>query len=367
MRPSSTSVSACTLWRSTIWSSPSGSPTHARSTPASSGTFATIRRAAACRSNKARMSAYSASSSPNTSSMPRPRWRCTTSLIATPEFLAPYGHNVASDAELPSPCGDISIWRYPFGHLHRGLPGSVGGRARSRPPATGGPPMSMLAVRDLRVRYRRAIVAVRNISLDVPTGAVVAVLGSNGAGKTTLLRAISGILTEYGGAVERGTITFEGRPLTARSAAAAVAAGVVQAPEGRRIFERLTVAENLRIGGFSVRDKAARQRARALVHELFPILHERRGQRAGLLSGGQQQMLAIGRALMAGPRLLLLDEPSLGLAPVTVQQVFATLRGLNEAGLTMVLVEQNAKLALQSTHRAYVIEQGRIVHSGASS
>jgi len=224
--------------------------------------------------------------------------------------------------------------------------------------------MSMLAVRDLRVRYRRAIVAVRNISLDVPTGAVVAVLGSNGAGKTTLLRAISGILTEYGGAVERGTITFEGRPLTARSAAAAVAAGVVQAPEGRRIFERLTVAENLRIGGFSVRDKAARQRARGLVHELFPILHERRGQRAGLLSGGQQQMLAIGRALMAGPRLLLLDEPSLGLAPKVVGQIGAAIGEINARGTTVVLVEQNAAMALSVATEAFVLTTGEVTLAG---
>ena len=169
----------------------------------------------------------------------------------------------------------------------------------------------MLTVRDLRVRYGGAILALRRISLDVPAGAVVAVLGSNGAGKTTLLRAISGVLGEHGGRVERGAIEFDGRPLVGRSAAAIVAAGVVQAPEGRRIFERLTVAENLRIGGFSIREAAARTRTRMGVYDLFPILYDRRGQRAGLLSGGQQQMLAIGRALMADPRLLLLDEPSL--------------------------------------------------------
>jgi ABC-type branched-subunit amino acid transport system ATPase component len=224
--------------------------------------------------------------------------------------------------------------------------------------------MSMLAVRDLRVRYRRAIVALRNVSLDVPAGAVVAVLGSNGAGKTTLLRAVSGILGEYGGAVESGTITFEGRPLTARSAAAAVAAGVVQSPEGRRVFERLTVAENLRIGSFSVRDKAAKQRARELVNELFPILHERRGQRAGLLSGGQQQMLAIGRALMAGPRLLLLDEPSLGLAPKVVGQIGEAIAEINTRGTTVVLVEQNAAMALSVATEAFVLTTGEVTLSG---
>jgi ABC-type branched-subunit amino acid transport system ATPase component len=227
--------------------------------------------------------------------------------------------------------------------------------------------MPMLEVRDLRVRYRRTIVAVRDVSLDVPAGAVVAVLGSNGAGKTTLLRAISGVLGEYGGAVERGTITFDGRPLPARSAAAVVAAGVVQAPEGRRIFERLTVAENLRLGGFGVRDKAARQRRRRLVDELFPILHERRGQRAGLLSGGQQQMLAIGRALMASPRLLLLDEPSLGLAPRAVGQIGAAIAEINARGTTVMLVEQNAAMALSVATEAVVLTTGEVTLAGPAA
>jgi ABC-type branched-subunit amino acid transport system ATPase component len=227
--------------------------------------------------------------------------------------------------------------------------------------------MPMLSVRDLRVHYRRAIVAVHSVSLDVPAGAVVAVLGSNGAGKTTLLRAISGVLGEYGGAVDRGTITFEGRPLAGRSAAAIVAAGVVQAPEGRRIFDRLTVAENLSIGGFGVRDKAARQRARQFVGELFPILHDRREQRAGLLSGGEQQMLAIGRALMAAPRLLLLDEPSLGLAPRMVGQIGTAISEINGRGTTVVLVEQNAVMALSVATEAVVLTTGEVSLSGPAA
>jgi branched-chain amino acid transport system ATP-binding protein len=224
--------------------------------------------------------------------------------------------------------------------------------------------MSILTVRELRVSYGRAICALREVSLDVPAGAVVAVLGSNGAGKTTLLRAISGVLPEYGGATDHGEITFEGRPLTGRSAAAIVAAGIVHAPEGRRIFERLTVGENLRIGGFAVRDADAKRRARQLVFDLFPILHDRREQRAGLLSGGQQQMLAIGRALMAQPRLLLLDEPSLGLAPQVVGQIGRVIRQVNAAGTTVLLVEQNASMALSVAADAFVLTNGEVSLSG---
>jgi ABC-type branched-subunit amino acid transport system ATPase component len=193
---------------------------------------------------------------------------------------------------------------------------------------------------------------------------VVAVLGSNGAGKTTLLRAICGVLGEYRGAVVSGSIEYDGRPLTRMPAAAIVAAGIVQAPEGRRIFERLTVAENLRVGGFALRDPRARAQAKSFVHDLFPILHERRDQRAGLLSGGQQQMLAIGRALMAAPRLLLLDEPSLGLAPQMVGQVGRVIREINQRGTTVVLVEQNAAMALSVATHAYVLATGDVYLSG---
>jgi ABC-type branched-subunit amino acid transport system ATPase component len=226
--------------------------------------------------------------------------------------------------------------------------------------------MSTLTVRELQVSYGRAITALRNVSLDVPAGAVVAVLGSNGAGKTTLLRAISGVLGEHGAAVDRGEIRFEGRPLTRRSAAAIVAAGIVHAPEGRRIFEQLSVGENLRIGGF-VRDAAANRRARRFVCELFPLLHDRREERAGLLSGGQQQMLAIGRALMAEPRLLLLDEPSLGLAPQVVGQIARVITQINARGTTIMVVEQNAAMALSVAAHAFVLTTGEVSLSGPAA
>jgi branched-chain amino acid transport system ATP-binding protein len=225
----------------------------------------------------------------------------------------------------------------------------------------------MLSISGLRVRYGRAIRALWGVSLEVPPGAVVAVLGSNGAGKTTLLRAISGVLGEYGGAIEEGTIEFDGRQLAGRSPVDIVAAGIVQAPEGRRIFERLTVAENLRVGGYSVRQPAVRARARDLVYELFPVLYDRRGQRAGLLSGGQQQMLAIGRALMAAPKLLLLDEPSLGLAPQVIWQIGQVVQDINARGAAVVLVEQNAAMALSVATHAYVVADGTIRLSGPAA
>ncbi len=224
--------------------------------------------------------------------------------------------------------------------------------------------MSILTVRELRVSYGRSIAGLRDVSIDVPTGAVVAVLGSNGAGKTTLLRAISGVLPEHGGTVDHGEILFEGRDITRDPSAAIVAAGVVQSPEGRRIFERLTVGENLRIGGFAIRDAAATRRAREFVCELFPLLHDRRDQRAGLLSGGQQQMLAIGRALMAQPRLLLLDEPSLGLAPQVVGQIGRVIAEINARGTAVLVVEQNAAMALSIAAHAFVLTTGRVSLSG---
>jgi ABC-type branched-subunit amino acid transport system ATPase component len=226
---------------------------------------------------------------------------------------------------------------------------------------------TVLIVRDLRVTYAGAVLGLRRVSIEVAGGSVVAVLGSNGAGKTTLLRAISGVLREYGGGVESGSIEYEGRALTGLPAAVVVGAGIVQAPEGRHIFERLTVGENLRIGGFAVRDGRVRARATAFVHELFPLLYDRRDQRAGLLSGGQQQMLAIGRALMAAPRLLLLDEPSLGLAPQVVGQVGQVVREINRRGTTVVLVEQNATMALSVATHAYVLTTGEVCLSGSAA
>jgi branched-chain amino acid transport system ATP-binding protein len=226
---------------------------------------------------------------------------------------------------------------------------------------------ALLDVRDLSVSYAGAVRALHGISMSVEPGAVVAVLGSNGAGKSTLLRAISGTLALQNGAVDGGSISFEGRELAGVDAGAIVRAGVVQVPEGRRIFTDLTVEENLRAGGLSVRSREARTTARERVYDLFPRLRERRRQRGGLLSGGEQQMLAIGRALMSGPKLLLLDEPSLGLAPQVVEQIGAVVREINEQGVSVVLVEQNAAMALEVAGSAYMLEVGRVTLSGPSS
>ena len=220
----------------------------------------------------------------------------------------------------------------------------------------------LLEVRDLHVRYAGAVQALRGVSLDVPEGTVTAVLGNNGAGKTTLLRAISGTLRP-----RQGSITFAGRDLAGAEPADIARSGLVQVPEGRRIFGHLTVEENLRAGGLAARDKAARAQARARVDELFPILRERHAQRAGLLSGGEQQMLAIGRALMADPRVLLLDEPSLGLAPRIVQQLREVIAEINRQGVTVVLVEQNAAMALAVADRAVVLEVGRVALEGTAA
>ena len=224
-----------------------------------------------------------------------------------------------------------------------------------------------LQVRDLSVSYAGAVQALRGVSLSVPEGAVMAVLGSNGAGKSTLLRALSGTLPEHNGAIASGTIEFRGRALPRDDAAAIARGGLVQVPEGRRVFGNLTVEENLRAGGLAAPDKAAREQARTWVDELFPILRERATQRAGLLSGGEQQMLAIGRALMASPKVLLLDEPSLGLAPKIVERVGEVIREINARGVTVVLVEQNAAMALAVADRAVVLEVGQVALEGTGA
>ena len=223
---------------------------------------------------------------------------------------------------------------------------------------------ALLRVADLYVSYTGAVRALAGVSLSVHDGAVVSVLGSNGAGKSTLLRAISGTLPRHGGAIASGSIELAGRSLIGVDAADVARGGLVQVPEGRRIFGNLTVAENLRAGGMAARDKGEREAARRRVLELFPILGQRAVQRAGLLSGGEQQMLAIGRALMAGPRVLLLDEPSLGLAPKIVEQVGEAIREINRQGVTVVLVEQNAAMALAVSDSAVVLEVGRVSLSG---
>ena len=199
------------------------------------------------------------------------------------------------------------------------------------------------------------------ISLEVRGGEVVALLGANGAGKTTTLMAISGLIRPW-----RGAIEFEGRPLIGQSPVEVVARGISHVPEGRRILPRLTVDENLELGAY-LRLKAGRRSDLERMHALFPVLGERRRQLAGTLSGGEQQMLAIARGLMAKPKLLLLDEPSLGLAPKLVRAVFETIHRLNQEGLTVLLVEQNAYLALRLAHRGYVLEAGRLVLTDTAS
>ena len=202
----------------------------------------------------------------------------------------------------------------------------------------------------------RDLVAVREVSLEVRAGEVVALIGGNGAGKTTTLRAISGLLP-----LRRGRIEFEGERIDGRASAQVVARGIAHVPEGRQLFPSMSVRENLELGA---RDRGARAATLETVFALFPRLRERERQVAGTLSGGEQQMCAIGRGLMARPRLLLLDEPSLGLAPVMVRLIFETLKAINETGTTILLVEQNFARALALSHRAYVIENGRIVLDG---
>ncbi|MGW0395831.1 ABC transporter ATP-binding protein [Streptomyces sp. NPDC003042] len=228
--------------------------------------------------------------------------------------------------------------------------------------------MASLEVRALSVGYG-PVRALRAVSLDVPAGAVVVVLGGNGAGKTTLLRAVSRTLAFHRGAATEGGISFDGRPLDGLSPARAVAAGVVQVPEGRQVFARMTVADNLRAGALGARSgsRADITRSLARVHELFPVLARRARQRAGLLSGGEQQMLALGRALMARPRLLLLDEPSLGLAPKMAATIAATITEINATGTSVLLVEQNAALALRLASYAYVLEVGEVTLSGPAA
>jgi len=202
----------------------------------------------------------------------------------------------------------------------------------------------------------RDLVAVRDVSLEVRAGEVVALIGGNGAGKTTTLRAISGLLP-----LRRGRIEFEGERIDGRASAQVVSRGIAHVPEGRQLFPSMSVRENLELGA---RDRGARAATLETVFALFPRLRERERQVAGTLSGGEQQMCAIGRGLMARPRLLLLDEPSLGLAPVMVRLIFETLKAINETGTTILLVEQNVARALALSHRAYVIENGRIVLNG---
>jgi branched-chain amino acid transport system ATP-binding protein len=215
--------------------------------------------------------------------------------------------------------------------------------------------MALLEVSDLHTYYG-SIHALQGISLTVDEGEIVTLIGANGAGKTTTLNTISGLLRP-----RSGSVTFDGRDLTTVPSHDVVSLGVVQVPEGRRVFARLTIEENLRMGAYSVNDKAAVAAGIERAYTMFPRLKERAGQVAGTLSGGEQQMLAMGRALMATPRILLLDEPSMGLAPNLVELIFETVVDIHQAGTAIMLVEQNASQALAIADRGYVLQTGRIV------
>jgi branched-chain amino acid transport system ATP-binding protein len=218
----------------------------------------------------------------------------------------------------------------------------------------------MLAVENLEVVYEDVVLVLKGVSLQVPEGQIVALLGANGAGKTTVLRAITGLLDIHRGRISKGSVTLDGEPISDLDAPATVAAGVGQVMEGRRVFAEFTVEENLRVGGHTA-SRAEVGQGMDRVYSLFPILADRKKQVAGYLSGGEQQMLAIGRALMAKPKYLLLDEPSLGLAPLVVQQIRDLIVEINRTGTAVLLVEQNAAMALSIANHGYVMETGRIV------
>jgi branched-chain amino acid transport system ATP-binding protein len=218
--------------------------------------------------------------------------------------------------------------------------------------------LALLELRDVNAFYGR-IQALRKVSLEVDKGEVVALIGSNGAGKTTTLRTISGLMHPTG-----GTIRFDGRDITHTGPSRIVELGISQSPEGRRLFPRMTVVDNLFMGAYSRNDKPGITSDMDRVFTLFPRLQERRSQIAGTLSGGEQQMLAMGRAMMARPKVLMLDEPSLGLAPILIETIFRIVREINAQGIPVLLVEQNASKALEVAHRAYVLETGSIVKTG---
>ena len=221
--------------------------------------------------------------------------------------------------------------------------------------------MSLLKVTDLQVSYG-GIDALAGISFDVEEGEIVTLIGANGAGKSTTLRTISGLVK-----ANSGRIVYDGRDITSMNPQKIVSEGIAMVPEGRHVFDNLTVKENLLIGAYLRRDKESINEDIEHIYTLFPRLHEREWQLAGTLSGGEQQMLAVGRAIMTQPRILMMDEPSLGLAPIVVKEIFSIIRTLNETGMTILLIEQNANAALRCSHRAYVMETGRITMSGPSA
>jgi branched-chain amino acid transport system ATP-binding protein len=225
----------------------------------------------------------------------------------------------------------------------------------------------MLKVSNIEVLYQEVILALKGVSLEVPSHGIVALLGANGAGKSTTLKAISGLLKHENGRVAEGSIEFLGERIDRKSAEEIARMGVIQVIEGRRVFEHLSVEQNLKVGGHLRNDRGAIANGLEMVYHYFPRLQERRAVVAGFVSGGEQQMTVIGRALMAGPKLLLLDEPSMGLAPLLIKEIFQILTRLNEKeGIPILLVEQNAKLALSVARYAYVLETGRVVMDGDS-
>ena len=219
----------------------------------------------------------------------------------------------------------------------------------------------MLKIENLHVSYG-GIRALRGISLEVPDGKIVTLIGANGAGKSTMLRTITGLVK-----AESGSIQWNGRELLNLSIDKIIGEGIAMSPEGRRVFADLTVLENLKIGAYLRKDKDGIEKDLQFVYKLFPRLEERSWQLAGTLSGGEQQMLAVGRALMSRPKLLLLDEPSLGLAPLVVQDIFSIIREINKQGVTVLLIEQNANMALKTADLAYVMETGNITMSGTGA
>lgn len=219
----------------------------------------------------------------------------------------------------------------------------------------------MLEIKDLQVNYG-VINAIKGVSLDVNEGEIIALIGANGAGKTTILHTITGLIQ-----AKSGSIMFDGKDLTKTPAHKIVSMGMAHVPEGRRVFQELSVLENLKLGAYTRKDKNGIAETLKMVYERFPRLEERKNQVAGTLSGGEQQMLAMGRALMSKPRIILMDEPSMGLSPLLVSEIFDIIKVINEGGTTVLLVEQNAKKALSIADRAYVLETGNITLSGKAS
>ncbi len=222
----------------------------------------------------------------------------------------------------------------------------------------------MLELANVEVVYNEVILVLRGLSIEVPDGQIVALLGANGAGKTTTLRAISGLLDVHNGEITKGTVTYNGEVINGKKPSDIVLSGITQVMEGRRVFGELTVDENLICGGITIKDREQSDAAYERVMDLFPRLAERRKQVSGYLSGGEQQMLAIGRALMASPKLLVLDEPSLGLAPKLIEQIRDIVVDINKQGTSVLLIEQNAMMALSIANFGYIMETGKVVMDG---